>query len=239
MTDEAYVFISDAREKKSIAVSAHHKVSRHRGCKLPYEAIPYTQRYKLNGEVKSMNIDKPMTWDEFKALPDDIKVKYIVRLRDLYHADYPHIARMLGVTDRYLNQVANGLGISSKGDDGKIIRNRMTWQQKESWKAFCNGVLGGSPKAEIKIEEPKIIAVDLDPALLNPALMVDPQQPVAVDSIPEPVPEPKMEPQPAPNSISVTVDNLSSWAYLFQMLNNIPIQAGAKVTVIISNGGGN
>lgn len=144
MTDAEYIFMHDAKDKKSIAASAYRKRIDSRGCKLPFESIPYNKRSKLNGEVKTVaNLDRPMKWNELKALPDDIKVKYIMRLRELYHADYPHIAVMLGVSCRYLSLIAKNLGIDCQDQDGKISRNRMTLQQKESWKAFCNGVIGG------------------------------------------------------------------------------------------------
>lgn len=224
MTDEAYTFVKDIRDKKSVAASAFRRNPGHRGCKLPYEAIPYAERRKLNGEVKTMNIDRPMKWDEFKALPDDIKVKYITRLRELYHANYKDIAEMLGTGHKYLNQIANGLGIDCYGQDGKVSRNRMTWQQRESWKAFCNGVLGGSPKAEVQVEEPKMASellskLDLDECSEYCKKDVQMTQ-EAYELLPAVKPA-----ETVSGRISVSVEGARSWDEFIDIFAKLPISA--------------
>ena len=35
----------------------------------------------MSGECKSYRLNSPMSWDEFKAMPDDIKITYIKLLR--------------------------------------------------------------------------------------------------------------------------------------------------------------
>lgn len=57
-------------------------------------------------------LDKPIKYDEFKKLPQDIRKIYIERLRDNYGATLSAIAKMLGVsgTTAY-NRITCDLGI--------------------------------------------------------------------------------------------------------------------------------
>ena len=49
--------------------------------KLPSDELSPAERQAMNGEVKSISLNKPMDWAEFKTLADDLKVEYIKRLR--------------------------------------------------------------------------------------------------------------------------------------------------------------
>lgn len=66
--------------------------------KLPSDELSPAERQAMNGEVKSISLNKPMDWAEFKTLADDLKVEYIKRLRvrfALYDSD---IAAMMKVS---------------------------------------------------------------------------------------------------------------------------------------------
>lgn len=57
-------------------------------------------------------LDKPLKYDEFKKLPQDIRKTYIERLRDNYGATLSAIAKMLGVSRTTVyNVVTSELGI--------------------------------------------------------------------------------------------------------------------------------
>lgn len=114
MRDEEFVFQSDVREKKRIAAGAFHKRT-HAGkggaVKLPSDFLTRKELNAMNGEVKSYNINSPMTWEEFKALPDDIKIIYIKLLRERFDVPDARIADMLGVRQQYLAKTVVRLGI--------------------------------------------------------------------------------------------------------------------------------
>lgn len=66
--------------------------------KLPSDELSPEDRKAMNGEVKSISLNRPMDWAEFKEIPDDLKVEYIKRLRvrfALYDSD---IAAMMKVS---------------------------------------------------------------------------------------------------------------------------------------------
>lgn len=100
----------------------------------------------MNGEVKSYRLNQPMSWSEFKAMPDDIKVTYIKLLREKYNVSDTNIGKMMGVSQAHIQREVKRLGISM--GKGKFQRS----YDKNGWLAWCNGV----PTAAVEedIEEP-------------------------------------------------------------------------------------
>lgn len=66
--------------------------------KLPSDELSMEERQSMNGEVKSISLNKPMDWAEFKTLADDLKVEYIKRLRVLFALYDSDIATMMNVS---------------------------------------------------------------------------------------------------------------------------------------------
>lgn len=97
MTDAQYLFVSDSREKKSVARSAVHRRggSKSKKCTLPSDYLTEKQRKELNGTVDSYSLNYFYTWAQFKALPDDIQVEWINHMSKKYDCGYTAIARMV------------------------------------------------------------------------------------------------------------------------------------------------
>lgn len=116
MNDEKYVYIQDMKSKKFTARSARNKRT-HNGkggsVKLPSDYMTQKEIKAMNGEVKSYRLNEPMTWKEFKAMPDDIKVSYISLLRQKYNVPDRHICKMMGTNACSFSQEMNRLGIPS------------------------------------------------------------------------------------------------------------------------------
>ena len=115
MTDEKYTFVQEVRDRKRVARGAHNKRT-HCGkggaVKFPSDYMTRKELKAMNGEVKSYNINEPMKWAEFKALPDDIKIVYIKALREKFGVSDTIIAEeMLGITRRYVSLEVSRLGI--------------------------------------------------------------------------------------------------------------------------------
>lgn len=90
----------------------------------------------MNGEVKSYRLNEPMSWKEFKEMPDDIKVNYVKLLRQKYNVPGKNIAEMMGCSTATFYNEINRLGIS----EGKNCRGRCTPWDREGFFAWCNGV---------------------------------------------------------------------------------------------------
>lgn len=144
MTDEKFAFIEDLRDKKKTATGAHHRRT-HCGkggaVRLPSDFKTAKELRAMNGEVKSYKLNDPMSWAEFKAMPDDIKVAYITALRKKYNVSDTKIAEMMGTDPVNLSKEARRLGIKS------TRKSREKWDA-DGWYAWVNGVkleAGGEP----------------------------------------------------------------------------------------------
>ncbi len=138
MKDEEYVFRSDVREKASVSRSARYRRT-HNGkrgrVKLPSDYMTEKEKKQMNGEVKSYRLNEPMSWKEFKALPDDIRVIYVKLLREKFHCFDSAIAEMMGVNKCSFSQEIKRLGL---GHGTKHGGNR-TWAEKDAFYAWVNG----------------------------------------------------------------------------------------------------
>lgn len=167
MKDEEYLFHADVRGKKNIARSARNTRT-HCGksgrVKLPSDYMTKKELNAMNGEVKSYRLNEPMSWKEFKALPDDIKVTYIKLLREKFNCFDSAIAEMMGINKVTFSQEIKRLGL---GHGTKHGGNR-TWNEKEAFYAWAHGVPATKeaedpipeepvPEAEPVIEEKKAI----------------------------------------------------------------------------------
>ena len=85
LPDEQYVMISDSIEKKKIARSSHNRKT-HCGkggrIKFPSDYLSKKELKAMNGDVKSYNLNRSMTWEEFRSMPQDLQIMYIKKLRN-------------------------------------------------------------------------------------------------------------------------------------------------------------
>lgn len=168
MSDEAWEFTQDSIEKKSTARSARHArthCGKSGAVKFPSDYLGKKELRKMNGEcVKYASLKKPMTWAEFKQLPDDLKVTYIKRLREQFNVPDAEIAKMFdvgatGTLWRWFRTLGLNKGVGSGG-------KAKTWN-KEGWLAWLHGV---DPEAvepsetpvpeEVPVEENDISATE-------------------------------------------------------------------------------
>ena len=135
MTDEKYVFVQDVIEKKQTARSAWNRnKGKHKAVKLPSDFMTREEREAMNGEVKSYRLNEPMSWEEFKAMPDDIMKSYIKLIRERFGASDTAIAKMMGVPQQTFSRYARALGLGmGRGQEQK------KWD-KEGFLMWCQGV---------------------------------------------------------------------------------------------------
>ena len=99
----------------------------------------------MSGECKSYRLNDPMTWAEFKSMPDDLKVVYIQALRKKYNVPDKNVAEMFGINKDYIYRQFKALGL------GRDVRTSHPKWDKEGFYAWVNGV----PKIHTPvIEEP-------------------------------------------------------------------------------------
>lgn len=132
MNDEKYVFISEVKERKNIARSARNRRSHNgKGGKvmMPSDRMTRKEWESMNGEVKHYKINEPMSYAEFKALPDDIKKIYIKTLRSKFDVPDKYIAEMMGVGKSTIAYNIGILDIHSGETNNIRAWDRAGWQE--------------------------------------------------------------------------------------------------------------
>lgn len=88
----------------------------------------------MSGECKSYRLNEPMKWQEFKAMPDDIKVTYIKLLREKFDVPDCELYKMFGTDKDALSRYFKKLNL-------RVPRKNThrNWKQDE-WFAWVNGV---------------------------------------------------------------------------------------------------
>ena len=143
-------FDYDAMQKKRIARGASHMKHNRKGCSLPSDYLTTAQKRRLNGPVSTYKLDEPMSWESFKAMPEDLQKKYILNLQETYQANNDMLGKMFGVTGVSVCRMRNALGIKAMGQS-KMTHDEVAVRDAK-WDAFCNGVVGGKPGEPKKIE---------------------------------------------------------------------------------------
>lgn len=114
MDDATYLFNQTSYGAKRLARGAYAKKngSKTKKCSLPSDHLTERQRKELNGKVETYNLSKPMSWNTFRKMPDDLKVKYLSSLVNDYDARCKDIADMFGVGANYLSLQVKDIGFS-------------------------------------------------------------------------------------------------------------------------------
>ena len=146
MRDEEYEFFSDCREKKSTAASAFKRRT-HTGkggrVRFPSDHLSKKELEKMNGETKSYRLNEPMSWQEFKAMPEDIQKMYLTLLIKKYNPSASDIGKMMGCCGQSVLNWGKKLGIVFERRGGQ------TEWDKEGWYAW----ISGTPKPAEEVTE--------------------------------------------------------------------------------------
>ena len=142
------IFKQDSREKKTIGHSAAKRVGKRKRVTFPSDYLSAKELKRMNGDVKNYRLDQPISWREFKAMPDDLRKQYLSRLKERYSATNSAIGKMMGVTESTICMEGKRLGVPSHGKGTRTAPE------------FWNFVHYGTPIPPIA--EAKDIAPDAD-----------------------------------------------------------------------------
>ena len=136
------------QEKKVIARSARNKVT-HTGCKLPSDYMTKKEKMAMNGEVMTMEMNKPVKYQAFKLWPADLQKEYLENLVKTFGVGLDDVGEMMGCHVNTFRQFARSRGLR----DVFPTRKSPTKFCVNDWKLFCDGVVYSSDIMEQKIEE--------------------------------------------------------------------------------------
>lgn len=135
-------FDQEVAEKKAIASSARHRKigSKSRKCSLPSDYLSKTQKCKLNGEVVTVNLNKPMDFKEFTKASVETQREYIQHLRDELGATKSDIQRMFNISAYQMDTVCKTLAVGPFHKVGK-----KTIEKTVVWRRFLAGAVSEKP----------------------------------------------------------------------------------------------
>lgn len=135
MTDEKFVYISDQKEKKRTARGSHNRRT-HAGAggrvRLPSDYMTTKERNAMNGECKAYRLNEPMTWKEFKSMPEDLQLCYMKALIERYDPSTTTMAEMFKIHYTRVTEWMRKHGMG-KGKGAKCHF------QKEAWEKWLAG----------------------------------------------------------------------------------------------------
>jgi len=241
-------FDFDAMQKKRIAQGAKHKVGRRSGCTLPSDNLTEAQKRKLNGPVVTLKLDEPMTWKDFKALPEDKQRLYLERLKELYQPSCSMLGQMFGCTQPTVLHRINQLGFHTGYD--QCGRRRPGKAERAKWDAFCNGVVGGKPGTPantvteaaddtvepahdtVEAEEPVENAVPVTPGKAEDVRDETINDLIQLNYVPV-----AQSVKPAvPGAFRFTLNGVTDWESVFALLRGIPLPEKADVAIAVRTG---
>ena len=94
----------------------------------------------MNGDVKSYNLNKPMTWEEFRSMPQDLQIMYIKKLRNEFGVPDIVLSKSMGVCKSSFSKAMKDLNLSlgkSAGATGKQwLNSEKSSKFSEYWNKF-------------------------------------------------------------------------------------------------------
>lgn len=137
MNDIEFMLKEDIKEKKKAGCGYRYKKngSKSKKCRLPSDSLSKKEIEKMNGECKVYNLNKPMSYSNFCAMPVDLQIKYLEMLRDKFGANQTEISKMMGVADTTLASHR----VKFLGSKPIFRRYKHSRIDVEAWNRFING----------------------------------------------------------------------------------------------------
>lgn len=123
------------QEKKVIARSARSKVT-HTGCKLPSDFMTKKEKMAMNGEVMTMEMNKPVKYQAFKLWPADLQREYLENLVKIFGVGIDNIGEMMECHYNTFRKFVRSRNLR----DVFPMHSSPKKFHKNNWRLFCDGV---------------------------------------------------------------------------------------------------
>lgn len=160
-------FDYDVRQKKALARNAIYRKNgcKSKKCTLPSDKLSKAEWKKRNGEIMTYDFGKPISWKDWKAMPDDLQVEYFNGLKKRF----PNIPQSTMASDLFhvagntLSIELSRLGISGVRGGHKpmpSVETRNAWKKWILWNGMePKPIPAHTPEKE---EEPMVPKPRLD-----------------------------------------------------------------------------
>ena len=223
------VFKQTIKERRGEASGAAKKRngSKSKKCSLPHDRISRKRWEQMNGEIKTVKMDQPILWDDFKSLSKDLQVEYLENLKSTFNASIERIARMMGVTASCITSWKRKHCASVKFPSGNKMASK---EDRELWDLFL--AEANWPLKDAYFNVPTQVQPDQGPE--KTAFVNEPKL-AQTESAPKPeIPEPVVVNQTATemaNAIEITVNKIEQVTYLLGFIRDLNIKYPIKITL--------
>lgn len=136
-------FEYECLQRKRLAQQAKYRKcgSKSKKCSLSTDYMTHSQWKKRNGVIVTVNLKRPISWDEFKALPKSMQEEYMLYMMENFGANATSFAEMFGVQPLTIRRHIQSQNLAVRFPVG----HSMTAAQKNAWNELINGA---QPAAE-------------------------------------------------------------------------------------------
>ena len=196
MNDYEYEFKQDIKEKKSVGRNSRYMNRTGKGpIKFPSDYLSNKEKKKLNGPVVSYDMGKPMSYADFRKMPEEMQKMYLEGIVNKFHPTFRTISELFGIGESTLYYRMKQLGVKTTGAKGVLNKDF----DEKAWDAWiADGKLpeeSGKPKKIAKSHTEKheleetvplvhtsgVVIPDVMP---EPSSKVEPVEEFTIPSIP-------------------------------------------------------
>lgn len=113
------------------------------------------QLERMNGAMSTYNLNAPMTWDQFKYMPNDLQREYLEKLRNRFNVTNGELGKMFGVTGDAIRKYCHSHKLGDLVD-----KHWMTNEEKERWRVFVEETVSSMPTLPIERKGEKAVDVN-------------------------------------------------------------------------------
>lgn len=149
-------FDYEVKQKKALARNAIYKKggSKSKKCTLPSDRLTKAEWKRRNGKVESYSLNKPLTYKEWAALPDDLEREYYEGIRAKYHASKGNFCTMLGCSRTTLGRELSRLGYMKESFGPGAPKGKMSAEEARCWAKFLEPEEEPAEPVNIRNSEP-------------------------------------------------------------------------------------
>lgn len=122
----------------------------------------------MNGDVKSYSLNKPMTWEEFRSMPQDLQIMYIKKLRNEFGVPDSVLGKAMGICRSSFSKAMRDLNLSLGKNAGAKSRQWLSSEKSskfsEYWNKFENKKEGAIEEESAKDEAEHVEEMNISEA---------------------------------------------------------------------------
>ena len=92
----------------------------------------------MNGDAKSYNLNKPMTWEEFRSMPQDLQIMYIKKLRNEFGVPDIVLSKAMGVCKSSFSKAMKDLNLSLGKSAGATAKQWLNSEKSSKFSEYWN-----------------------------------------------------------------------------------------------------